>query len=176
MRDPPPPRGGWSWGVWVGGWVSLGGWVCWLVFRQPQNDPPPLQWLGQRLSWTLCRNKYQLGVICEVALTTQPGSHAFPPSQGSTGPPRGRNTLSVRPQMVPRPRVLSTTTYCRTPLQVECLHGCRLHMTCKQVCWVTPRLHVALPWMVCKRYWELHGTTASVQCFPLRVFRLLAFP
>ena len=43
--DPPLPPYGGGRGVcgWVGGWVSLGGWVgCLvLVLRQPQRDPPP---------------------------------------------------------------------------------------------------------------------------------------
>ena len=47
LPPPPPPTGVPPpyWGSrggsgWVGGWVSLGGWVAWPVLRQPQNDPP----------------------------------------------------------------------------------------------------------------------------------------
>ena len=42
--DPPPPPplwGGRGVSGWVGGWVSLGGWVGCLVLRQPHRDPPP---------------------------------------------------------------------------------------------------------------------------------------
>ena len=42
QEHPPPPYGGGRGGSgWVGGWVSLGGWVGCLVLRQPHRDPPP---------------------------------------------------------------------------------------------------------------------------------------
>ena len=44
--QPPPPL------PLTEGVVCFGGWVRWLVLRQPQNDPqppPPPQWLSKRL-------------------------------------------------------------------------------------------------------------------------------